>query len=138
MIITITRSSYHATSSPWRTCQNLERVVRPVFLALKFGEILFFCVGKFISFLLGFHKISAIFWVWQIFSCFFGSSNFCTTHLNPLNEERTFLKIIKPWELFIFIQNLTNNKSSSMAQFFLRRLHKSWLMKLKWIKLLQQ
>ena len=31
----------------------------------------------------GFRKISAI---------FFGSSNFCITHLNPLNEEHTVLK----------------------------------------------
>ena len=42
-----------------------------LFLGLKFGQILFFWVGKFFSYFSGFRKISAI---------FFGSSNFCITH----------------------------------------------------------
>ena len=33
------------------------------FLGLKFGQILFFWVGKFFSYLSGFRKISTIFWV---------------------------------------------------------------------------
>ena len=43
------------------TCQNLDRDARPIFLGLKFGQILFFWVGKFFSYFSGFHKISAIF-----------------------------------------------------------------------------
>ena len=45
------------------TCQNLDRDTRPIFLGLKFGQVLFFWVGKFFSYFSGFHKISAIFWV---------------------------------------------------------------------------
>ena len=55
-----------------------------------------FWVGKFFSYFSGFRKISAIFfWVWQISSYVFGSSNCCITHLNPLNEKHTVLKNIK-------------------------------------------
>ena len=32
------------------------------FLGLKFGQILFFWIGKFFSYFSGFRKISAIFW----------------------------------------------------------------------------
>ena len=72
------------------TCQNFDRDASPIFLGLKFGQILFFWVGSFL----------AIFWVSQNFhyflgltnsQLFFGSSNFCITHLNPLNEERDSL-----------------------------------------------
>ena len=44
------------------TCQNFDRDARPIFLGLKFGQILFFWVGKFFSYFSGFRKISAIFW----------------------------------------------------------------------------
>ena len=44
------------------TCQNFDRDARPIFLGLKFGQILFFWVGKFLSYVSGFCKISAIFW----------------------------------------------------------------------------
>ena len=43
------------------TCQNFDRDALPTFLGLKFGQILFFCVGKFFSYFSGFCKISAIF-----------------------------------------------------------------------------
>ena len=68
-------------------------------MGLKFGQILFFWVGKFFSYFSGFRKISATFWFWKNFQLFFlsltnfqlffGSSNFCITHLNPLNEEHS-------------------------------------------------
>ena len=45
------------------TCQNFDRDARPIFLGLKFGQILFFWVGKFFSYFSGFRKISAMFWV---------------------------------------------------------------------------
>ena len=43
------------------TCQNFDRDARPIFLGLKFGQNLFFWVGKFFSYFSGFRKISAIF-----------------------------------------------------------------------------
>ena len=43
------------------TCQNFDRDARPIFGGLKFGQILFFWVGKFFSYFSGFCKISAIF-----------------------------------------------------------------------------
>ena len=49
------------------TCQNFDRDARPIFLGLKFGQILFFWVGKFFSYFSGFCKISTI---------FFGSDKF--------------------------------------------------------------
>ena len=77
------------------TCQNFDRDARPIFLGLKFDQILFFWVGKFFSYFSGFRKISPIFVDLTNFQIFFGSSNFCITHLNPLNEEHTVLKNIK-------------------------------------------
>ena len=74
------------------TCQNSDRDARPIFLGLKFGQILFFWVGKFFSYFSGFCKISAIFLGLTNFQLFFRSSSFCITHLNPLNEEHTVLK----------------------------------------------
>ena len=65
---------------------------RPIFLGLKFSQILFFWVGKFFSYFSGFCKISAICLGLTNFQLFFGSSNFCITHLNPLNEEHTVPK----------------------------------------------
>ena len=52
------------------TCQNFNRDARPLFLGLKFGQILSFWVGKFFSYFSEFRKISAIFWrltKWQLF-----------------------------------------------------------------------
>ena len=43
--------------------QNFDRDARPIFLGLKFGQILFFWVGQFFSYFSGFRKISVIFWV---------------------------------------------------------------------------
>ena len=77
------------------TCQNFDRDARPIFLGLKFGQILFFWVGKLFSYFSGFCKISAIFLGLTNFELFFGSSNFCVIHLNPLHEEHTVLKNIK-------------------------------------------
>ena len=77
------------------TCQNFDRDARPIFLVLKFGQILFFWGGKFFNYFSGFRKISAIFLGLTNFQLFFGSSNFCITHLNPLNEQHTVLKNIK-------------------------------------------
>ena len=77
------------------TCQNFDRDAHPIFLGLKFGQILFFWVGKFFSYISGFRKIFTIFLGLTNFQLFFGSSNFCITHLNPLNEEHTVLKNIK-------------------------------------------
>ena len=75
------------------TCQNFDRDARPIFLGLKFGQIQFFLVGNFFSYFSGFRKISAIILGLTNFQLFFfGSSNFCITHLNPLNEEHTVLK----------------------------------------------
>ena len=58
------------------TCQNFDRDARPIFLGLKFGQIQFFCVGKFfLLFFLGYTKFPLIvlgltnfqlfFWVFQ-------------------------------------------------------------------------
>ena len=47
------------------------------------------------SYFSGFRKISAIFLGLTNFQLFFGSSNFCITHWNPLNEEHKVLKNIK-------------------------------------------
>ena len=44
---------------------------RPIFLGLKFGQILFFSVGKFFSYFSGFRKLSAIFWGLTNFQLFF-------------------------------------------------------------------
>ena len=77
------------------TCQNFDRDARPIFLGLKFDQILFFWVGKFFSYSSGFHKISAIFLGLTNFQLFFGSSNFCIIRLNPLKEEHTVPKNIK-------------------------------------------
>ena len=77
------------------TCQNFDRDARPTFLGLKFGQILFFYIGKFFSYFSGFCKISAIFLGLTNFQLFFGSSNFCVTHFNLLHEEHTVLKNIK-------------------------------------------
>ena len=41
---------------------KFDRDARPIFLGLKFGQILFFWVGNFFSYFSGFRKISAIFW----------------------------------------------------------------------------
>ena len=51
----ITRGSLKTPLGP------LNRVARPIFLGLKFGQILFFWAGKFFSYISGFRKISAIF-----------------------------------------------------------------------------
>ena len=78
------------------TCQNFDRDARPIFfLGLKFGQILFFWVGKFFSYFSRFCKIPAIFLGLTNFQLFFGSSNFCVTNLIPLHEEHTVLKNIK-------------------------------------------
>ena len=67
--------AFHVFESQGGTCQNFDRDARPTFLGLKFGQILFFWVGKFFSYFSGFCKISAIllgltnfqlfFWVFQ-------------------------------------------------------------------------
>ena len=44
------------------TYQNFDRDACPIFLGSKFGQILFFWVGKFFSYFSGFCKMSAIFW----------------------------------------------------------------------------
>ena len=51
------------------TYQNLDSDAHPTSLSLKFGQIKFFQAGKFFKF-------------------FFGSCNFCITHLNSLNEKK--------------------------------------------------
>ena len=61
-------SRYHSGGG---TCQNFDRDARPIFLGLKFGQILFFWVGKFFSYFSGFHKISAIFLGLTNFQLFF-------------------------------------------------------------------
>ena len=43
--------------------KNVDRDARPIFLGLKFGQILFFWIGNFFSHFSGFCKISAIFFV---------------------------------------------------------------------------
>ena len=45
------------------TCQNFDRDACPIFLGLKFGQILFFWVGKFLAIFLGFAKFPLFFWV---------------------------------------------------------------------------
>ena len=53
------------------TCQNFDRDARPICLGLKFGQILFFWVGKLFSYFSGFCKISAIFLGLTNFQLFF-------------------------------------------------------------------
>ena len=55
------------TRRPGGTCQNFDRDACPIFLGLKFGQILFFWVGKFFSYFLGFAKFPLF---------FFGSDKF--------------------------------------------------------------
>ena len=66
-------NSFDSVPGGGGTCQKFDRDARPIFLGLKFGQTLFFKVGKF-------------------FSYFSGYSNFCITHLNLLNEEHAVLK----------------------------------------------
>ena len=80
------------------TCQNFDRDALPIFLGLKFGQILFFWVGKIFSYFSGFRKISTIFLGLTNFQLFFWVFQFLyLTHLNPLNEEHAVLKNIKSW-----------------------------------------
>ena len=74
------------------TCQNLDGFSSNLF-KFEIWPNPFLCAGKFLSY---------SFVVLQNFCCFFGltsyflgSSNFCFTHLNTLNEEQTMLKNIK-------------------------------------------
>ena len=53
------------------TCQNFDRDARPIFLGLKFGQILFFWVGNFFSYFSGFRRISSIFLGLANFQLFF-------------------------------------------------------------------
>ena len=76
------------------------------FWVWNFAKSYFSGLAIFLAIFLGFAKFPLFFGVWQISSCFFGSSNFCITHLNPLNEEHTVLKN-KIIFIFIFIQTLT-------------------------------
>ena len=77
------------------TCQNFDRNARPIFLSLKFGQILFFWVGKYFSYFSGFCKISCYFLSLTNFQLFFWVFQFCPTHMNPLHKENTVLKNIK-------------------------------------------
>ena len=52
---------HHTLPGEGGTCQNFDRDAHPIFLGLKFGQILFFWIGKFFSYFSGFHKISTIF-----------------------------------------------------------------------------
>ena len=67
------------------TYQNLDRDSCPIFLGLKFSQVLFFWVGKFFSYFSGFHKIPAILWGLTNFVLFLWVLLFCITHLNRLN-----------------------------------------------------
>ena len=58
----------------------------PIFLGWQIFQ-LFFWVSQNSRYFFGSDNFPAIF--------FFGTSNFCITHLNPLNEEHTVLKNIK-------------------------------------------
>ena len=95
LVIPSTSATAERSFSQGDTCQNFDRDARPMFLGLKFGQILFFWVGKFLAIFLGFAKFPLFFWVLQNFRYFLGSSHFCVTHLNPLHEEHTVLKNIK-------------------------------------------
>ena len=58
---------------PGGTCQNFDRDAGPIFLGLKFGQILFFWVGKFSSyFFLGFAKFPLFFWSDKFPAIFWG------------------------------------------------------------------
>lgn len=50
-------------------------------------------LANFWAIFLGFAKFP-YFWVWRNFSYYFGSSNFCITHLNLFDTKHTMLKII--------------------------------------------
>ena len=67
------------------TCESLESDARYYFLGLKFDHMLSFCIGTFLSYFLSFGMFLFLFWAWQISSYFFEPSNFCITHMNPLN-----------------------------------------------------
>ena len=92
LLLSFLFSLHHISPGGGGHMSKFDRDARPIFLGLKFGQILFFWVGKFFSYFSGFCKISAIFLGLTNFQLFFGSSNFCITHLNPLNEEHTVLK----------------------------------------------
>ena len=62
------------------TCQNIDRDAGSNFLNLKYDQIIFFCVGKFLRYLfLGFAK----------FPLFWGVFQFLYHIFNPLNKEHT-------------------------------------------------
>ena len=68
------------------------------FLGLKFGQILFFWVGKLFKYFSGFRKISTIFLGLTNFQLLFWVFQFLYHTLesfNCLNEEHTVLKNIK-------------------------------------------
>ena len=56
------------------TCQTFDRDARPIFLGLKFGQILLFWVGNFLAIFLGFAK----------FPLFLGSDKFPAIFLGGL------------------------------------------------------
>ena len=79
---------------------------------LKFGQM-------FLSNFFGFAKFPFL-WVWQI-SSFFGSSNSCITHLNPLNEEHTVLmknKIIVAFQIYLYKYDIETEKLILGIHFF--------------------
>ena len=63
MVIALDLFKLYLVRDTGGTCQNFDNDARPIFLGLKFGQILFFWVGKFFSYFSGFRNISAIFWV---------------------------------------------------------------------------
>ena len=81
--------SLHMPENLHNHLQNFDKDARPIFLGLKFGQILFFWVGKFFSY---FFRVS------QNFRYFFGSDKFPAIFwffqflYHTLNEEYTVLK----------------------------------------------
>ena len=91
-VIHATRRHLHGKPPGGTHVKILTGMLALFFLGLKFGQILFFWVGKIFSYFSGFCKISTIFLGLTNYQLFFGSANFCITHLKPLNEEHTVLK----------------------------------------------
>ena len=84
------------------TCQNFDRDARPIFWVSNLAKSYFSGLVNFLAILLGFAKF-LLFLGLTNFQLFFWSSNFCITHMNPLNEEHTVQKN----KIKVFIQTLT-------------------------------
>ena len=93
-IVVIYTRTHFLLSLRGSTCQNLDGDARPIFLSLKFGQVLFSGLANSFAIFLGFTKF-LLFLDLTNFQLFFWVLQFLYhTHLNPLNGDHTVLKNI--------------------------------------------